>query len=356
VTVFSDYPDSDSYYRLAYPGNGVFQIANHLQGQAVGDCVGTTETGVSSSPSYWYHFRFQAFALESGTQLRAKVWSETDPEPADWQIECAHLGVEAFDSGRPGLWSDGPGHKYWDDLEVIPLQLTASEAPPVPDQGVEPVPAPLEDGAIDFELTEAGTDPEGWFDTDQGNSLASGESLFKVLEVGAEDERNRVMGTFSRAVDVHSHLIDVAEDFLYDYEFTGRMRISISNAGIGVTVYSDYPNSDAYYRLRAHRGETFHLASRPESSDGTCVGQTDSGVILETITWYSFRFQAYEGGDATRLRAKIWPEHRFEPTGWQIDCVDESAQRLQAGLPGVWSTGSGQKYWDDLELVPLEFE
>ena len=55
-------------------------------------------------------------------------------------------------------------------------------------------------------------------------------------------------------------------------------------SGIGVTLYSDYPNSDAYYRLRQYGDRSFHIAPHP---DGTifCLGDRDTGVRPRVNHW-----------------------------------------------------------------------
>ena len=38
---------------------------------------------------------------------------------------------------------------------------------------------------------------------------------------------------------------------------------------------------------------------------------------------------------------------------WQVNCTDASGARLTSGRIGVWSMGSGEKYWDDLQVEAL---
>jgi hypothetical protein len=39
-----------------------------------------------------------------------------------WQIDCYDTSENRLTSGKPGLWSTGPGTKMWDDLEVERLR------------------------------------------------------------------------------------------------------------------------------------------------------------------------------------------------------------------------------------------
>jgi hypothetical protein len=108
-------------------------------------------------------------------------------------------------------------------------------------------------------------------DTGANNSMVENGSLFKVFDVGG----NKVFGTTSTLSNIHSHYIGPGNESFSDYEYTGRMMMTASNGGIGVTFLSRYPNEDAYYRLRRHGSNSFHI-----SPHGTSVfGVTDTGVV-----------------------------------------------------------------------------
>jgi len=140
------------------------------------------------------------------------------------------------------------------------------------------------------------------------------------------------------------------------------MRISTGSAGVGVTFLSQYPDTDAYYRLRRYGSNSFHIASH-----GTAImgGVGDSGVVPAANVWYAFRIQVEDTGTRTEIRARVWAEASPEPLAWQIDAYDDSPTRLSAGTVGVWSLRQGQKLWDDLHiegppvappLVPMTIE
>jgi len=131
--------------------------------------------------------------------------------------------------------------------------------------------------------------------------------------------------------------------------YTGRMRMSAADSGIGVTFLSDYPNSDSYYRLRRYGNTAFHI-----DPHGTTVsGDIDSGVVPVANVWYWFKLEVLDTGSRTEIRAKIWPEGTGEPSGWQIDAWDDSGSRRTSGEIGVWGHASGTKYWDDLAVEML---
>ncbi len=188
----------------------------------------------------------------------------------------------------------------------------------------------------------AGADPADWLDTGANNSLEP-DDLFQTYNVGGEI----AFGTASTASNIHSHYTAAGYDAGIGFIFTGRMRMSASNSGIGVTFLSDYPNSDTYYRLRRYGSTAFHISPH----GGTTVsGTTDSGVTPEADTWYEFKIEVVDTGSLTEIRANIWPESSGEPAEWQIEANDASDDRLTFGHIGVWGNGAGSKYWDDFTV------
>jgi len=197
----------------------------------------------------------------------------------------------------------------------------------------------------DFESYSAGSDPEGWLDTAANNTMVENDSLFEVLAVGAD----MVFGTSSTQSNIHSHYTDTTYDAQLGFEYSGRMRISASSGGIGVTLLSQYPSSDRYYRLRRYGSTAFHL-----SPHGTTVaGSTSTNETPVANAWYWFKVEVQDTGSRTEIRASVWAEGTDEPDNWQIDAYDNSATRLTIGKIGVWSYSSGSKYWDDLAVGPI---
>jgi hypothetical protein len=224
---------------------------------------------------------------------------------------------------------------------------------PAPDEEEPTSEGPLigEPGRLlfDFEDSLPGEDPPGWLDTGARNSLGEAD-YFMIFDLV---DGSRAFGTKVKQTNIHSHYVaDESHDW-FDYEMRGRMLIDRADAGIGVTLYSDYPVSDSYYRLR-HFGKTaFHLANHPEG-EGECVGQKSTSVRPRAGVWYWFRFQAFDEESATRVRAKVWDESDAEPDGWEIDCLAPADAAYFGGSPGLWSMRKGGKYWDDLEVIELQ--
>jgi len=115
VTFFSDYPYSDTYYRLRSYNGGSFHLAPHPDGHKVS---GDGDTGVAPSAGTWYSFRIQVADTGTQTTIRAKIWAQGQSEPADWQIQAYDASAARLTGGTVGVWSMGGGMKYWDDLAV----------------------------------------------------------------------------------------------------------------------------------------------------------------------------------------------------------------------------------------------
>jgi hypothetical protein len=52
------------------------------------------------------------------TNIQAKIWPESDAEPVEWQAVCSDASATRLSFGTVGVWSMGPGTKYWDDIVV----------------------------------------------------------------------------------------------------------------------------------------------------------------------------------------------------------------------------------------------
>jgi len=244
--------------------------------------------------------------------------------------------VAAFDSAG----NQGPVSATSEPIEFVAPDATEPGEDPLPDVAV---------GEVlyfeDFESYSGHEDPEGWIDTAAESSLEEAPALFETLEFA---DGNVAFGSSSVEADIHSHYLGQGSSQWSAYEYSGRVRVDDPDGSIGVTLYSGYPVSDHYHRLRGTGNSTFSIASRGTGGTG-CAGATDTGVIVLDGAWYWFRFQAFDVAEGIRLRARVWHDADQEPSEWQIDCVDESAA-LVSGAPGVWSASGGNTYWDDLEV------
>jgi hypothetical protein len=202
---------------------------------------------------------------------------------------------------------------------------------------------PLED----FQSAGCGADAPDWFDTAANNSMV-GANLFAVHCLGS----NRALGTTSNATNIHTHYAGEGSANWPAYAFTGRFMLENASAGIGVTFFSDYPHSDAYYRLRRgpwSGGHAFHLDGHPDGA-AQLVGDIQTDVVPDVDTWYRFRVEVRDTGVRTEIQARVWPADTAEPANWAIDAYDANPNRLRFGTVGAWSMGPDGKYWDDLEV------
>jgi len=238
---------------------------------------------------------------------------------------------------------------------VRTLTPPATEPPPPdPDPDPDPDPEPVGDAvwSSNFENVAVAGNPGGWIDTKERHSLAVNDALFKVASIGG----SKAFGTTSTQPNIHSHYVTAESERWTSYEYRGRMLLTDAAGGIGVTALSQYPRADAYYRIRRYYGSGntfFKLSPRPESRTLECASNS-TGVNPSPNSWYRFRMQVNATGSGTIVRGRVWRDGATEPSSWQIDCVDRNAARLTSGVPGVWSLGKGSKYWDDLEIVPLD--
>jgi len=239
-------------------------------------------------------------------RLRA-VGSDSDPSP---------LSAEQM---RPGI---APGE-----------QVTA---------GTTITPNPDSSARYSFNSDPVGIAPAGWIDTGANHSLVRDDTLFAVTSLNGD----RALSTGSYATDIHSHRELTGAPYTL-LTYTGRMATDRANAEIGVTALSQYPLSNVYYRLGTGDNGRFVISSQP----GMTCGNPDTGVTATPGVWYRFEFEIDESGGATQIEARVWPENGTRPGTAQASCLDSSPNRSAAGTIGVWASGTGYKYWDDLEVV-----
>lgn len=195
-------------------------------------------------------------------------------------------------------------------------------------------------GAEVFTLLET---EKSFIETGADNSLVKDKTLFSL-------QGNKAFITNSDLVNIHAHYRANSAAQFKNYTYTGMMRIMDSGGGVGVTFYSDYPNSDTYYRLRMFSGGSFHIAPHPDSQY-TLTGSTDTGVTPEAEVWQKFKIIVKTFKNRTTIKAKVWAKGTPEPSTWLVDCVDQGDNRIKKGKPGVWSMATGQKQWKQLKVT-----
>jgi hypothetical protein len=124
VTFLSRYPFSDTYYRLRRnQWQQSFHLAPHPHATAKN--FGVLDSGVNPVAGQWYSYKVRVQDTGTKTEILAKIWPSASIEPANWQIDAYDDTASRLTSGTIGVWSDGPGKKYWDDLAT---SIPASQA------------------------------------------------------------------------------------------------------------------------------------------------------------------------------------------------------------------------------------
>ena len=366
--------DSIVFYEWDFEGDGVYDWS--------GDDTtsGITSYTYGASGAYNATLRVTDNGGATGTQSVTVTVSDPD-EPASIDVDPASITVNEgaaatftvaasgteplryqWQQENSGVWEDiagATGSSYTLSEALYPdddgAMFRCEVSNDVPSPGTPTVvysnSATLTVTELDYAYFEdfgdtAGEDPADWVDTEANNSLDEDDSLFETFDVDGEI----AFGTVSTSTNIHSHYTGAVYDTSpTGFVFTGRMRLSASNGGIGVTFLSGYPDTTSYYRVRRYGSNAFHL-----SPLGTSVsGVTDSGVVPVADTWYLYKVEVVDTGSRTEIRAKVWAQGSAEPGAWQIDAWDESGSRLTSGRIGVWSMGGGGKYWDDLMIYDL---
>ncbi len=334
VTGFSDFTNSDSYYRFRSGSGNEIQLVPHS----------TSFSGGKLSMVYplnddtWYRYEVQFRDTGALTDVRAKIWEEGESEPADWMLSGYDDSGSRLTSGTFGMWSMGPGDKFWDDFEL--RNLMPGDTTRVYDTAALPY-------NENFESIEVNAQPDNWLDTADSNSMNESPGIFTSFNLSG----NKTFGSDFDGDNFHSHYMAAGSASWTHYEYSGRMRIDAANTSVGVTFFSDYPNSNTYYRLRKYYTNNYFeiLPHGTTTTSGVCT----SSLIVSQNTWYRFKAQVSNEGSQTRILAKVWADGSTEPGSFEINCIDANAGHLTQGTVGVWSHGAGTKYWDDLQVISL---
>lgn len=240
----------------------------------------------------------------------------------------------------------GPGGELsaW-TTEQTRLAPASSDPTVDPGPGTALPPTSGADARFDFGSVAPGTAIAGWVDTRANYSLSVDDSIFRVTAVGG----NRMLHTDVTAFAVHTHMTG-GNAAWSNASIRGRMAIDHPNAEIGITLYSEYPTNDAYYRIGRRDGEPIRFAARP----GMSCSQDRSNLVPAAGDWLRFEIDVIDEGSQNRIRAKVWRQGDGEPADPQIECVDSRSDRPTEGAFGVFAGGPGNKYWDDLEIFQGE--
>jgi len=116
VTTYSQYPSSDSYYRLGRAGNGAFRLESH---GAPGFSCSDGATGITPVAGTWYAFEIDVVTENDRNRIEARVWPADASRPSAAQASCVDTSVGRTSGGAFGVWAAGAGGKFWDEFEVV---------------------------------------------------------------------------------------------------------------------------------------------------------------------------------------------------------------------------------------------
>jgi len=133
VTAYSQYPELDVYYRLRRREAGSFGLSAH--GNLSLSCS-NPDTGVTPQPGQWYEFELIVVDEGSRNRISASVWAQGTEKPLTPQAQCVDASSGRPTGGKFGVWSMGPGQKYWDHFEVLGREDSSGPA-------AEPVDPPV---------------------------------------------------------------------------------------------------------------------------------------------------------------------------------------------------------------------
>lgn len=180
-----------------------------------------------------------------------------------------------------------------------------------------------------------------FYDTGANNSLVQDDQVFEFVKLPSGES---ALMTKSTATNIHSHLnIDYK---FSNFTFSGRMMFTDDRAGLGVSFLSQFPNQDAYYRVRRYeKQKNFHFEHHASSA---CRGL---GTSFETLAnrWYDFVIKTSVTATATSFEVQVTEVGDASKTS-RLVCTDSSATRFQTGTVGVWAMGPGTKYWTQFSL------
>lgn len=128
ITFLSDFPNTDSYYRIRGYVGQTMHLAPHPQ-VAVdkGELTfqGVIDSGFKPKAGTWILFKIRVVVEPAGTRIQAMLWNDGRLQPPVWQIDAIDTSARRYTKGTIGLWSGGPGEKNWSDLRLKRLEYVS---------------------------------------------------------------------------------------------------------------------------------------------------------------------------------------------------------------------------------------
>ena len=214
--------------------------------------------------------------------------------------------------------------------------------------------------ADDFQSYGTQKNPAGWVDTAIGSSTPTAGGLYKTWPDPTQSKggTNVVFGTKQASgkpegnnprIGTFSTYVDKTFNAAGRFEYKGRFLRTTTDARVGLTFLSSYPQTDRYYLLGLWSHPSGNLTMQLFGfGGGTPAGTTVSDFSPLPGKWYDFLIRVDDVGGKTSIRARFWLDTNPEPSTWNIDAVDAGAGRLTSGRIGIWSAVRGEVYVDDL--------
>ena len=151
------------------------------------------------------------------------------------------------------------------------------------------------------------------------------------------DARNTVFGV---ANAVGTAATWTGADFTDRFTFTGRIYRERATTRAGIIFHSNYRLDASTMTLLGPDGSAF---------EGSTVG----GVDPAGGVWNRFRIEVEEVAASTVIRARMWRDGTPEPAIFPITAVNTALSRPLGGRIGLWATGGGAAWFDDLDAQSI---
>jgi RHS repeat-associated protein len=213
----------------------------------------------------------------------------------------------------------------------------------------------------DFQSYGTQKNPAGWVDTSIGSSKPEAGGLYKTwpdpiqgkgtnVVYGTKQASGKPDATNNPRIGTFSTYTTKTFSGSGRFEYRGRFLRTSTDARIGLTFFSSYPEKDAYYLIglwQSPAGLTMQLFGFGGPAP---TGTLDSKFTPDINRWYDFLIQSDDSNGKTAIRAKFWLDTNPEPSAWNIDAADSSSGRLTTGRIGIWAAVKGEVYVDDLNV------
>lgn len=127
VTIYSLFDSATGHYRLGRDAQANFELTRARIDPSF-RCT-PTAAEVPVLPNVWFSFRVRVHDTGQQIIVEGKVWRADEREPEGFQSTCTDSDSARPPSGAIGVWSDGPGQKWWDNLSVSRIESESGTDP-----------------------------------------------------------------------------------------------------------------------------------------------------------------------------------------------------------------------------------